>query len=50
MSSHQLETEVCWSHVLKTKIDNILYECHDTMNSGHLSENRTVERVEQTTW
>jgi hypothetical protein len=34
----------------KAQIDNILYECHDNINSGHFSEDRTVERVKQTAW
>ncbi|KAI7959400.1 hypothetical protein MJO28_003191 [Puccinia striiformis f. sp. tritici] len=34
----------------KTQINTILQECHDNANSGHFSEERTVERVKQTAW
>ncbi|KNE86571.1 hypothetical protein PSTG_20067, partial [Puccinia striiformis f. sp. tritici PST-78] len=34
----------------KTQINTILQECHDNANSGHSSEERTVERVKQTAW
>ncbi|KAI7959012.1 hypothetical protein MJO28_002803 [Puccinia striiformis f. sp. tritici] len=31
-------------------INTILHECHDTVYSGHLSEDRTLERVADTAW
>jgi hypothetical protein len=34
----------------KTQIKNVLHECHDMVSAGHLSEERTVERVKQTAW
>ncbi|KAI7935554.1 hypothetical protein MJO28_016425 [Puccinia striiformis f. sp. tritici] len=32
------------------QIKNILSECHDNINSGHFSEDRTLERIKQTAW
>ena len=34
----------------QNQIKNVLHECHDNVNSGHLSEERTIERVKQTAW
>ena len=34
----------------KDVIKNIMFECHDNINSGHLSEERTIERIRQTAW
>jgi len=34
----------------ENQIKNVLHECHDNVNSGHLSEERTVERIKQTAW
>ncbi|MBW0560219.1 hypothetical protein O181_099934 [Austropuccinia psidii MF-1] len=31
-------------------INNILYECHDSVAAGHLSEDRTLERVKTCSW
>ncbi|MBW0587463.1 hypothetical protein O181_127178 [Austropuccinia psidii MF-1] len=31
-------------------INTILLECHDTIYSGHLSEDRTMERIETCSW
>ena len=34
----------------EVQIDTILKECHDNIDSGHFSEERTMERVKQTAW
>ncbi|MBW0511340.1 hypothetical protein O181_051055 [Austropuccinia psidii MF-1] len=34
----------------RTLINTILNECHDSVASGHLSEDRTPERVETCSW
>jgi hypothetical protein len=34
----------------KVNINTILHECHNSVYSGHLSEDRTVERVDDTAW
>ncbi|MBW0554497.1 hypothetical protein O181_094212 [Austropuccinia psidii MF-1] len=34
----------------RTLINNILNECHDSVVSGHLSEDRTLERVKACSW
>ncbi|KAI7951607.1 hypothetical protein MJO28_007291 [Puccinia striiformis f. sp. tritici] len=34
----------------KSHILSILNECHDNISSGHLSEERTVEKIKQTAW
>ncbi|MBW0495224.1 hypothetical protein O181_034939 [Austropuccinia psidii MF-1] len=34
----------------KTLIDNILHGCHDSVVSGHLSKDRTLERVKTCSW
>jgi len=34
----------------EVQIDTILKECHDNVDSGHFSEERTMERVKQTAW
>ncbi|MBW0530854.1 hypothetical protein O181_070569 [Austropuccinia psidii MF-1] len=34
----------------RTLIDNILHECHDSIAAGHLSEDRTLERVKTCSW
>ncbi|MBW0465927.1 hypothetical protein O181_005642 [Austropuccinia psidii MF-1] len=31
-------------------IDTILHECHDSVSSGHLSEDRTLERLKTCSW
>ncbi|MBW0519932.1 hypothetical protein O181_059647 [Austropuccinia psidii MF-1] len=31
-------------------IEAILHECHDSVASGHLSEDRTLERVKTCAW
>ncbi|MBW0532860.1 hypothetical protein O181_072575 [Austropuccinia psidii MF-1] len=31
-------------------INTILYECHDSVSDGHLSEDRTLERVKTCSW
>ncbi|MBW0583195.1 hypothetical protein O181_122910 [Austropuccinia psidii MF-1] len=33
-----------------TLISNILHECHGSVSAGHLSENRTLERVKTCSW
>jgi hypothetical protein len=32
------------------QIKNVLHKCHDIVSAGHLSEERTIERVKQTAW
>ena len=34
----------------KDSINTILHECHDSVYSGHLSEDRTLEKVADTAW
>ncbi|MBW0476811.1 hypothetical protein O181_016526 [Austropuccinia psidii MF-1] len=34
----------------RTLINTILHECHDSVASGHLSEDRTLERVKTCSW
>ncbi|MBW0538485.1 hypothetical protein O181_078200 [Austropuccinia psidii MF-1] len=34
----------------RTLIDTILHECHDSVAAGHLSEDRTLERVKTCPW
>ncbi|MBW0515064.1 hypothetical protein O181_054779 [Austropuccinia psidii MF-1] len=34
----------------ETLISTILHECHDSVASGHLSEDRTLERVKTCPW
>ncbi|MBW0516212.1 hypothetical protein O181_055927 [Austropuccinia psidii MF-1] len=34
----------------RTLINTILYECHDSVAAGHLSEDRTLERVKTSSW
>ncbi|MBW0518152.1 hypothetical protein O181_057867 [Austropuccinia psidii MF-1] len=34
----------------RTLINTILHECHDSVLSGHLSEDRTLERVKTCSW
>ncbi|MBW0558029.1 hypothetical protein O181_097744 [Austropuccinia psidii MF-1] len=34
----------------RTLIDTILHECHDSVAAGHLSEDRTLERVKTCSW
>ncbi|MBW0536652.1 hypothetical protein O181_076367 [Austropuccinia psidii MF-1] len=34
----------------RTLIDTILHECHDSVSGGHLSEDRTLERVKTCSW
>ncbi|MBW0484757.1 hypothetical protein O181_024472 [Austropuccinia psidii MF-1] len=34
----------------RTMIDTILHECNDSVASGHLSEDRTLERVKSSSW
>ncbi|MBW0502858.1 hypothetical protein O181_042573 [Austropuccinia psidii MF-1] len=34
----------------KTLINTILHECHDNVAAGHLSEDRTLERVKTCSW
>ncbi|MBW0518427.1 hypothetical protein O181_058142 [Austropuccinia psidii MF-1] len=34
----------------RTLINTILHECHDSVPSGHLSEDRTLERVKIFSW
>ena len=36
--------------VNQSDIDNILYECHDNMFSGHMSTERTMDRVKSVAW
>jgi hypothetical protein len=36
--------------VEKTHINDILFECHDNMFSGHMSADRTLERVKAVAW
>ncbi|MBW0582465.1 hypothetical protein O181_122180 [Austropuccinia psidii MF-1] len=34
----------------RTLINTALHECHDSVASGHLSEDRTLERVKTCSW
>ncbi|MBW0511965.1 hypothetical protein O181_051680 [Austropuccinia psidii MF-1] len=34
----------------RTPINAILHECHDSVSAGHLSEDRTLERVKTCSW
>ncbi|MBW0501712.1 hypothetical protein O181_041427 [Austropuccinia psidii MF-1] len=34
----------------RTFINTILHECHDNVTSGHISEDRTLERVKTCDW
>ena len=34
----------------KDQIRQIMQECHDSVTSGHFSEERTIERIKQTAW
>ncbi|MBW0529705.1 hypothetical protein O181_069420 [Austropuccinia psidii MF-1] len=34
----------------RTRISTILHECHDSVVAGHLSEDRTLERVKTCSW
>ncbi|MBW0555339.1 hypothetical protein O181_095054 [Austropuccinia psidii MF-1] len=34
----------------RTLINTILHECHDSVAAGHLSEDRTLERVKTFSW
>jgi hypothetical protein len=34
----------------KLTVNTILHECHDSVYSGHLSEDRTMEKVADTSW
>ncbi|MBW0515339.1 hypothetical protein O181_055054 [Austropuccinia psidii MF-1] len=34
----------------RTQIETILHECHDSVAGGHLSEDRTLERVRSCSW
>ncbi|MBW0543886.1 hypothetical protein O181_083601 [Austropuccinia psidii MF-1] len=34
----------------RTLINTILHECHDSVSAGHLSEDRTLERVKACSW
>ncbi|MBW0498206.1 hypothetical protein O181_037921 [Austropuccinia psidii MF-1] len=34
----------------RTLVDTILHECHDSVAAGHLSEDRTLERVKTCSW
>ncbi|MBW0502065.1 hypothetical protein O181_041780 [Austropuccinia psidii MF-1] len=34
----------------RTLINTILHECHDSVSAGHLSEDRTLERVKPCSW
>ncbi|MBW0518694.1 hypothetical protein O181_058409 [Austropuccinia psidii MF-1] len=34
----------------KTLINTLLHECHDSVLSGHISEDRTLERVKTCSW
>ncbi|MBW0504373.1 hypothetical protein O181_044088 [Austropuccinia psidii MF-1] len=34
----------------RTLINTILHECHDSVAAGHLSEDRTLERVKACPW
>ncbi|MBW0570488.1 hypothetical protein O181_110203 [Austropuccinia psidii MF-1] len=34
----------------RTLINTILHECHDSVSHGHLSEDRTLERVKACSW
>ncbi|MBW0551413.1 hypothetical protein O181_091128 [Austropuccinia psidii MF-1] len=34
----------------RTLINTILHECHDSVSAGHLSEDRTLERVKTCSW
>ncbi|MBW0559199.1 hypothetical protein O181_098914 [Austropuccinia psidii MF-1] len=34
----------------RTLIETILHECHDSVVAGHLSEDRTLERVKTCSW
>ncbi|MBW0528762.1 hypothetical protein O181_068477 [Austropuccinia psidii MF-1] len=34
----------------RTLMYTILHECHDSVSAGHLSEDRTLERVENCSW
>ncbi|MBW0534851.1 hypothetical protein O181_074566 [Austropuccinia psidii MF-1] len=34
----------------RTPINNILQECHDSAAAGHISEDRTLERVKACSW
>ncbi|MBW0591150.1 hypothetical protein O181_130865 [Austropuccinia psidii MF-1] len=34
----------------RTPINTILHECHDSVAAGHLSEDRTLERVKACSW
>ncbi|MBW0542508.1 hypothetical protein O181_082223 [Austropuccinia psidii MF-1] len=34
----------------RTLINTILHECHDSVSSGHLSEDMTLERVKTCSW
>ncbi|MBW0515422.1 hypothetical protein O181_055137 [Austropuccinia psidii MF-1] len=34
----------------RTLINTLLHECHDSVSTGHLSEDRTLERVKTFSW
>ncbi|MBW0551246.1 hypothetical protein O181_090961 [Austropuccinia psidii MF-1] len=34
----------------RTMINTILHECNDSVASGHISEDRTLERVKSSSW
>jgi len=34
----------------RDNINTILYECHDSVYSGHFSEEKTIEKVQDTAW
>ncbi|MBW0560839.1 hypothetical protein O181_100554 [Austropuccinia psidii MF-1] len=39
-----------WKNLIRMLINTIILECHDNIYSGHLSEDRTMERIEACAW
>ncbi|MBW0488312.1 hypothetical protein O181_028027 [Austropuccinia psidii MF-1] len=47
---HRTKHKCVMASTDRTLIETILHECHDSVSSGHLSEDRTLERVKAFSW
>ncbi|MBW0503523.1 hypothetical protein O181_043238 [Austropuccinia psidii MF-1] len=47
---HRTKHECIMALTDRTVINTILHECHDSVAAGHLSEDRTLERVKTCSW
>ncbi|MBW0546781.1 hypothetical protein O181_086496 [Austropuccinia psidii MF-1] len=47
---HRTKNSCVMTSCFRVLINTILHECHDTIYSGHLSEDRTLEKVKSCAW